>query len=285
MKVRRVDYSPDEFFAGVAGKMTPAEVGIYWMVCTLIYSKGGPIEYDPEWLARTFKKGTKVAHVKAIVDELIAGGKLELNGSYLGNKRASSELQRAVNRVASATENGRNGGRPSKQINGVEKPGGFSGEKLTINHQPSTTNLYSAPNGAGAEPPSDLFGMMLADIQPPGGDYRTALFRQGLDYLAQTLSKPPAKMRSALGQLLKAAQNDARAVWDALAAAQLAQAADPVPFAMKRFAAPAAEPPPNPERAAKVKAYLAAVDAAWRNSIGTTDPRYPKRADYGLEER
>jgi hypothetical protein len=39
MKIRRVFFSADEFLAGIVG-MTPAEVGIYWTICSLIYSTG-----------------------------------------------------------------------------------------------------------------------------------------------------------------------------------------------------------------------------------------------------
>jgi uncharacterized protein YdaU (DUF1376 family) len=268
MKVRRVDYSPDEFFAGVAGKMTPAEVGIYWMVCTLIYSKGGPIDYDPEWLARTFKTGTKPSHVKAVVDGLIAGGKLTSDGVHLGNNRASSELQRAVNRVATAHENGTKGGRPLRKINGVAKPGGLFSEKLTINHQPSTTNqqhdaafaawwkLYPRKEGKGQAERAYMAALKRPEVTPD------VLLDRMTAWAATQAGKDPKYIPHASTWL-----NGRR--WE-----------DDQPPPSGGGA-----PAPNPERAAKFKAYMAAVDKAVRECIGTTDPRFPKRADFGLEER
>jgi uncharacterized protein YdaU (DUF1376 family) len=44
-KVRRVDFSPDEWIAGTR-ELTMEERGAYWDVCALIYSRGGPIPDD-----------------------------------------------------------------------------------------------------------------------------------------------------------------------------------------------------------------------------------------------
>ena len=50
-KSRYIEYRPDEYIAGVAAKLTFEEQGIYWMVCSLIMSNGGPIENDIEHIA------------------------------------------------------------------------------------------------------------------------------------------------------------------------------------------------------------------------------------------
>ena len=49
MKIRRVNYSPDEFLAAISS-LTVEEIGFYWVCCTLIYSKRGPIDADSVWL-------------------------------------------------------------------------------------------------------------------------------------------------------------------------------------------------------------------------------------------
>lgn len=82
MKVRRIDYSADEMIAGVAGQLDPEEFGVYWMVCTLIYSRGGPIPNDPVWIAGVFRK-TNPRTVRAVLDRLTRNGKLHLTGAGL----------------------------------------------------------------------------------------------------------------------------------------------------------------------------------------------------------
>jgi len=136
-KARRIDYSPDEMIAGVAGQMDPCDFGIYWMVCTLIYSKGEPIDDDHIWIARLFR-GTHWRVVRASIDRLISCGKIEQDGGKLWVKRCAEELQKAGSRIAEASQNGRKGGRPANKNKDLEKADGLISEKLTINHQPST---------------------------------------------------------------------------------------------------------------------------------------------------
>lgn len=142
-KARRVDYWPDEVIAGVAGQLDPEEFGIYWMVCTLIYSRGGRIKDDPEWIARIFRK-TSARTIRAVLKRLESSAKLiRVDGELVVN-RCQTELERTLNRTRTWRENGANGGRPSKGNNALEKPNGFSGEEVTenraFNYQPATTN-------------------------------------------------------------------------------------------------------------------------------------------------
>ena len=75
IKVRRIDFSPDEWLAGTT-KLTLVEKGCYWTVCCLIYSKGGPVDDDPVWLARNM--GCDVRTWKAVRERLLELGKLQL---------------------------------------------------------------------------------------------------------------------------------------------------------------------------------------------------------------
>ena len=45
-KVRRVDWSPDEYMGGTFGNLTVDEHGAYIIALNLIYSSGGPIFVD-----------------------------------------------------------------------------------------------------------------------------------------------------------------------------------------------------------------------------------------------
>lgn len=157
-KVRRIDFSPDEYISGVAGKMDAEHQAIYWMVCTRIYSDGCDLDHDADLidlLARDCK--LRRPKVSAILDSLLAKGKLQLIGGKLSQKRCAKELKKSGDRIATAQENGAKGGRPTKkdeQNQGENKAGGFSDEKLTTNYQPPTTNhqpiILSASGDAGA---------------------------------------------------------------------------------------------------------------------------------------
>jgi len=173
-KVRHIDLHPDEFLAAVAGEMSPAELGVYWMVCLLCYARGGDIAADVDWIKAKFRPGKGNRIVGDILESLIANGKVVREGSEIGVRRVRDELEIALKRIRDAHENGRKGGRQSARdvpeigpryardvpemcprgardtheirtrrgpksndTNGVGKPTPFSSEKLrALNHQP-----------------------------------------------------------------------------------------------------------------------------------------------------
>lgn len=167
-KVRRVDFYPDELISGVAGKLSPMDFGIYWMVCTLIASRGGPIDNDPEWLSSLFQKRTKTRDVAASIARLIEAEKLHQSGGKLSQKRMQSEVKRASDRIAKYRENGSKGGRPRRENSDLEKPSGFSDENLsaTTNHQPPTSKQDNKPPSPVGDcpPPTD---QQIAQPDPP----------------------------------------------------------------------------------------------------------------------
>ncbi len=151
MKVRRVDYYPDDFLVG-ASRLSCEEKGAYWVVCSLIYSHGTPIPDDDTWIAK--QAGCSTRRWQALKARLLAVGKVEMVDGFITNKRCESELERAMNRTASARINGHLGGRPSApvapldthekttaaiHINGVAKAPGSDPPEAII-HQSSTIN-------------------------------------------------------------------------------------------------------------------------------------------------
>lgn len=135
MKVRRVDFYPDEFVSGVVrSRLSPAEQGVYWMICALIYSHGQAIDNDHMLIAAMFP-GTHWRSIRSALDSLIAKGKVDVFGDKLMVKRCADELQRANKRTAEAAQNGAKGGRPPNKNNDLPKAGGFPDEKLTTNYQ------------------------------------------------------------------------------------------------------------------------------------------------------
>jgi hypothetical protein len=164
-KIRRVDFSPDEFLAGVNG-MRADEIGVYWVVCSLIYSRGGPVDNDPQWIGRicSFHRATDC---RRCLDRLIALGKLTVNADgQLENGRAMTELGRAHRRVNQAHDAAdraaivhrkrgelvSNSYRTRVEVEGISaenndlaEPGGS--EPSTINHQPPKKESTTRPNG------------------------------------------------------------------------------------------------------------------------------------------
>src|SRR6185437_14348673 len=110
-KVRRVDYSPDEYISGVGGVLSAAEQGVYWMVCSLIMSEGHPIENDERRVAGLCRM--RPAEARRTIDRLIERGKIDLTeAGELAQKRAQSEVEKSAKRIQIAIENGSKGGRP-----------------------------------------------------------------------------------------------------------------------------------------------------------------------------
>ncbi len=138
-KPRRIDFYPDEWIAGTLG-LNAEERGVYISICALIYSHDGPIPADG--LHKLC--GCHAATFKKVKSRLIEAGKISANDGQIIVKRCANELEKAHKRLGKASENGSKGGRPSKEINAIEKPPGSSDEKLAgapFNLQPPTTNL------------------------------------------------------------------------------------------------------------------------------------------------
>jgi hypothetical protein len=176
VKIRRIDFSPDEWLAGTVG-LDAAELGVYWQACALIYSRGG--EGITKGLLRRAIAGD-ARPVRRAIERLVDLGKLDWDGSFLTQKRCTIETQIARKRILNATENGRKGGRPLRNSNGLENP-------EVSNHQPSTIKEESPvgdsigankerANGRGAGRGSRL----AVDWQPSAEDVGYAA-AHGLD--------------------------------------------------------------------------------------------------------
>lgn len=142
MKIRRVDFSPDEWLAGTV-ELSNEDRGVYITICALIYSRGGPIRYE-------LLKGHSHSHgnkLQASLDRLEGGGKIVRNGSEIDQKRCENELEKARKRHEKALENGSKGGRPKD----LDKPDGSEGGKT--NHQPSTINHQPTEKESPLESP------------------------------------------------------------------------------------------------------------------------------------
>lgn len=111
MKVRRIDFSPDEWIAG-AFTLKADQRGCYITIIMLIYSQGGPILDDPREMATACNVSLdKWRKIRAV---LLEKGKIYLTDEgRISNRRCENELKKAQNRTENARKNGEKGGKNS----------------------------------------------------------------------------------------------------------------------------------------------------------------------------
>lgn len=200
-KIRRVDFSPDEWLAGTRN-LEPDERGLYWDCCALIYSRGGPIADDERWLAKALAVDVRTwRRVRAALLKAEKLTELEIDGRpHLMNGRAAREIVAAGGRIEVASRGGKakaakaaetqdraNFGATSAGSSGDPPPksGPISNEingltSTIINHQPSTTkevieipSVTSASRADGAASPKrEPKGTRLPDGWRPEGELR-----------------------------------------------------------------------------------------------------------------
>ncbi len=178
-KIRRIDYFPDEMIAGVAGRLQAVDFGIYWMICTLIYSRGGPIDNDHIWMARLFHK-THWRVVRASMDRLIAFGKVVKVGNQLTVVRCENELQRARKRVAGAPQDRHKRAASEPQETPVSNENNDISKTPTNNYQPATIRKKGAAKAAPKESADDLNRPAFLD-RTKGTNHASKRLPSGID--------------------------------------------------------------------------------------------------------
>lgn len=152
VKVRRVDFYPADWLTAVIGELSLVEQGLYWLICSLIYARGGPIEHDVKMLTAKCKN-THGNSVDRALKRLIQLGKVASIQSQFGPelmvKRCQFELEKALKRTQSAIENGSKGGRGLRENNNLTEPGAnraVSGSlKLSSSSSSSTSESSTNP--------------------------------------------------------------------------------------------------------------------------------------------
>jgi uncharacterized protein YdaU (DUF1376 family) len=191
-KIRRVDYSPAEFLEGVSN-LNIAQIGMYWIVCSLIYARNEPVADDAHWIARA--GGCTPPYARRLIDELVIVGKLGRDAQgRLTNGRAEKELGRAAKRVenarrasaASADARSTRAGRSpvSNRANDLQDRAGRNQQPATSNQQPSSskrefTRERATPSGNGAGAVSR--GTLIPDDWQPSDETVAKLRRSRPD--------------------------------------------------------------------------------------------------------
>jgi uncharacterized protein YdaU (DUF1376 family) len=180
VKIRRIDFSPDEWLAGTIG-LSNAERGLYITACALIYSHGGPI---PEVELRRSCRDHGHSY-KCQLSRLISLGKLISNDGQIDNKRCSNELQKAFKRFSKPAQNEPT----SNETNELQEPRvrarGRHHQPSTINHTKEAVASLDCPrDGARGEPrqersygPNSRKTRIASDWQPDLADCQYAAGR------------------------------------------------------------------------------------------------------------
>ncbi len=86
-----IKFYTSDFLNGV-GDLSAEEIGVYTIICALIWDKGTPLEDDRAWLAR--RAGASTKKINIIMRRLIDLGKLEVRNGMIGQRRALEEVAR-----------------------------------------------------------------------------------------------------------------------------------------------------------------------------------------------
>jgi hypothetical protein len=134
-------------------------------------------------------------------------------------------------------------GRPRREGQGEGQRQGPIKNSVPSERAAEPPSSAAPTEGAGPELPGlpapesgDMPPIPLFAVQPDGGDWSKALFRQGLDWLARSTGKPPNALRGLVGTWLRAAQQDHRLVFEKLAECEKLGVAEPVAWMTKATA-------------------------------------------------
>lgn len=122
---------PIRYLGGVQG-MTAREHAVYSVVLELIYVHGGSVRNDPRWIAGWISD-MGAAAVRTTIDALVAGGKLDLDGENLTQKRAKNAVKTQENLRENAEKTGKKGGKKSAELRARRKENNDLAEGLPSN--------------------------------------------------------------------------------------------------------------------------------------------------------
>jgi hypothetical protein len=130
-KVRRIDLYPDEFLAAVCGEMSTAELGVYWMICLLCYTRRGMIPDDVGWICGKFRPSKGNRTIRGAIERLVASGRVDRDGAEIGVRQCLDEVEIVLRRIRDASETGTKG---NKIRWGRDRPP-INPDIATINYQ------------------------------------------------------------------------------------------------------------------------------------------------------
>lgn len=132
---------PADFIGGTT-RLSLEEKGAYSIALDLIYQTGGPIDDDPQWIARVAGCSTKRWNI--IRSSLINFGKLHALDGKLSNQRAENQMKTEDKEHQKLSENGREGGQKTAQNKPPPSENKDIGEKGLPDSEQHTQKLRSS---------------------------------------------------------------------------------------------------------------------------------------------
>jgi hypothetical protein len=172
-KPRKFDLNADEFLAAVTGELTAAELGVYWMLCLLMYNRCESIKYDMEWLRRKFKPNPGSKWIEPIVKKLISKGKVRLEGHSLVVDRVLDEILLSRSRILAASLRGRSGGSVSKKTNGLDEARARGSTSTTTTTYDKGETLTLLPAESDSSLPNQTIRQIANLTRSLGSDFET----------------------------------------------------------------------------------------------------------------
>jgi hypothetical protein len=157
VKIRRVDFYPDDWLAGTRG-MSEAECGLYWNLCALMYALGEcPIELEKA------RKTFGGRNFDRLLRRLLKRGKVTAEGSLIAARRVPEELLRRRRGAPEAHLRPRRG--PSEAPLTTDKPLTDSPRARAIRR--ARDNLQSSINNNPPNPPRGARSKMNGKEKEP----------------------------------------------------------------------------------------------------------------------
>lgn len=174
MKIRHIRYHADEYLSAIAG-MPAAYQGVYWLICSLIYSTGTPLAVDdPRLHALCGCHGRTLSAALAYLETHL---KITRNDSEIDVKRCRNEIETALKRSRKHAENGAKGNKIRWDTDRQAIP-----TEIALhagNQEPVTIERKKAPADAGdkesSEPAAPLRGHTILSANGKSHDRGTRL--------------------------------------------------------------------------------------------------------------
>lgn len=202
---------PDRALAGTA-ELTLKQRGAYNSLLDLLYSRDGEVPDDDRRVAKMISCHWR--EWATIKPELIAAGKIWVEGGFLQAKRVQETIKEAADFAQDQSKRAAKGWQKRKKVNNINNRVVPNGNALTAIATPIDTEAKAS---SGKEPPTD--------------DLKAVIFGKGLEWLGKHTGREEKNLRPIIGRWC-AAHGDGRTL-EAMREAQRDSPVDPIGYIEK----------------------------------------------------